>query len=75
LHKNIQDSLLNTVRKENIQVTLFLTNGFQIRGNVKGFDNYVIIVESEGKQQMIYKHAVSTIVPARMVSLSSDSDE
>ena len=75
MHKNIQDSLLNTVRKENIQVTLFLTNGFQIRGNVKGFDNYVIIVESEGKQQMIYKHAVSTIVPARMVSLSSDSDE
>jgi len=75
LQRNIQDSLLNSVRKDNIQVTLFLTNGFQIRGNVKGFDNYVIIVESEGKQQMIYKHAVSTIVPARAVTLSSDSDE
>ncbi|MCL2674922.1 MAG: RNA chaperone Hfq [Defluviitaleaceae bacterium] len=75
MQRNIQDSLLNSVRKDNIQVTLFLTNGFQIRGNVKGFDNYVIIVESEGKQQMIYKHAVSTIVPARAVTLSSDSDE
>ena len=75
LYKNIQDSLLNNVRKENVPVTLFLTNGFQIRGNVKSFDNYVIIVESEGKQQMIYKHAISTIVPARTVELSSDNDE
>ena len=67
--------MLNNVRKENIPITLFLTNGFQIRGNVKGFDNYVIIVESEGKQQMIYKHAVSTIVPAKTVTLGNDSDE
>jgi len=75
MQKNIQDSMLNNVRKENIPITLFLTNGFQIRGNVKGFDNYVIIVESEGKQQMIYKHAVSTIVPAKTVTLGNDSDE
>jgi len=48
-----------------MSVTIYLTNGFQIRGIVRGFDNYVILVESEGKQQMIYKHAVSTVVPLR----------
>ncbi|MCL2616281.1 MAG: RNA chaperone Hfq [Defluviitaleaceae bacterium] len=74
MQKNIQDILLNTVRRENMPVTLFLTNGFQIRGNVRGFDNYVIMVESDGKQQMIYKHAVSTVVPIRGVSLGSEND-
>jgi len=74
MQKNIQDILLNTVRRENMPVTLFLTNGFQIRGNVRGFDNYVIMVESDGKQQMIYKHAVSTVVPIRAVNLGSDND-
>ena len=63
--KSYQDMILNHVRKENMSVTLYLTNGFQIRGIVKGFDNYVILLESEGKQQMIYKHAVSTVVPQR----------
>jgi len=63
--KSYQDTILNQVRKENMSVTVYLTNGFQIRRTVKGFDNYVILLESEGKQQMIYKHAVSTIVPAR----------
>jgi len=48
-----------------VSITLYLTNGFQIRGIVRGFDNYVILLESEGKQQMIYKHAVSTVVPLR----------
>jgi host factor-I protein len=65
--KNYQDLLLNLVRRENISITLFLANGFQIRGLVRGFDNYVLIVESEGKHQMIYKHAISTIVPHRQV--------
>jgi len=74
MQKNIQDVLLNTVRRENMPVTLFLTNGFQIRGSVRGFDNYVIMVESDGKQQMIYKHAVSTVVPIRAVNLGSDND-
>ncbi|MCL2618205.1 MAG: RNA chaperone Hfq [Defluviitaleaceae bacterium] len=74
MQKNIQDILLNTVRKENMPVTLFLTNGFQIRGNVRGFDNYVIMVESDGKQQMIYKHAVSTVVPIRAISIGGDHD-
>ena len=74
MQKNIQDILLNTVRRENMPVTLFLTNGFQIRGSVRGFDNYVIMVESDGKQQMIYKHAISTVVPIRSVNLGSESE-
>ncbi|MCL2422093.1 MAG: RNA chaperone Hfq [Defluviitaleaceae bacterium] len=63
--KSYQDMILNQVRKENMSVTVYLTNGFQIRGTVQGFDNYVVLLESEGKQQMIYKHAISTIVPLR----------
>ena len=63
--KSYQDMLLNQVRKENMSVTVYLTNGFQIRGIVKGFDNYVILLESEGKQQMVYKHAISTVIPQR----------
>lgn len=67
--RDIQDVLLNTVRRDATPVTVFLTNGFQIRGMVKGFDKYVIIIDTDGKQQMIYKHAVSTVVPLRSVSL------
>jgi len=62
---NLQDAFLNQVRKESISVTIYLVNGFQIRGFVKGFDNFTIILDSEGKQEMVYKHAVSTIIPFR----------
>lgn len=62
---NLQDNFLNRVRKENIQLMIYLVNGFLIRGYVKGFDNFIIIIESEGKQQMVYKHAISTISPAQ----------
>ena len=60
---NLQDVFLNQVRKENTVITIFLVNGFQLKGTVKGFDNYTIVLDSEGRQQMIYKHAVSTISP------------
>jgi host factor-I protein len=70
---NIQDSFLNQIRKENIPVTVYLTNGFQIRGHIKAFDNFTIVVDSDGRQQMIYKHAVSTFSPARPVSLMQES--
>lgn len=60
---NLQDVFLNQVRKENVLITIYLVNGFQLRGIVKGFDNYTIVLESEGKQQLIYKHAISTISP------------
>ena len=63
--KSYQDMILNQVRRLEMSVTVYLTNGFQIRGIVRGFDNYVILLESEGKQQMIYKHAVSTIIPLK----------
>lgn len=68
---NLQDVFLNQVRKDRTPITVFLVNGYQLRGLVKGFDNYTVILDSDGKQQMIYKHAVSTIsplVPVRFVS-------
>lgn len=72
---NLQDVLLNQLRKEKIMVTVFLTNGFQLKGTIKGFDNFVVILESEGKQQMIYKHAISTLMPAKPVNLSAPTEQ
>jgi len=69
---NIQDTFLNQLRKDSVPVTVYLTNGFQIRGVIRAFDNFTIIVESEGKQQMIYKHAISTFTPLRPVSLNPE---
>lgn len=66
---NIQDNFLNQLRKESIPVTVYLTNGFQIRGLIRAFDNFTIIIDSEGRQQMVYKHAISTFTPQRPVSL------
>jgi host factor-I protein len=63
----LQDVFLNQVRKEHVAVTIHLTNGYQIKGTVKGFDNFTIILDSDGKQLMIYKHAVSTISPSKSV--------
>jgi host factor-I protein len=67
---NMQDAFLNQVRKESIPVTIFLVNGFQLKGSVKGFDNFTVVLDVEGKQQMVYKHAISTIMPAKTVSLA-----
>ncbi len=67
---NLQDVFLNQVRKDGIPITIFLVNGFQLKGTVKGFDNYTVVLDSEGKQQLIYKHAVSTISPASPINLS-----
>lgn len=66
---NLQDVFLNQVRKEHIAVTIYLTNGFQLRGMVKGFDNFTVVLDSEGKQQLVYKHAISTISPIKSVNL------
>ena len=66
---NLQDLFLNRARKENIEITVFLVNGYQIRGIVKGFDNYTLVLDSDGKQQLIYKHAISTIVPNKVIDL------
>ncbi len=70
--QNLQDAFLNQARRERIMVTVFLVNGFQLRGTVRGFDSFVVFVDSEGKQQMIYKHAISTIAPARALSITEE---
>ncbi|GAE91529.1 RNA-binding protein Hfq [Gracilibacillus boraciitolerans JCM 21714] len=69
---NIQDQYLNQVRKERIPVTIFLTNGFQLRGIMKAFDNFTVLLETDGKQQLIFKHAISTFVPAKNITLEKE---
>ncbi|MEN6315285.1 MAG: RNA chaperone Hfq [Clostridiaceae bacterium] len=65
---NLQDVFLNQVRKEHIAVTIYLTNGFQLKGMVKGFDNFTVVLDTEGRQQLVYKHAISTISPMKVVN-------
>ena len=62
---NLQEAILKEVCQEKIPVTLFLMNGFQLRGTVTGFDSFVVVLVSDGKQQMIYKHAISTLAPMK----------
>lgn len=66
---NLQDAFLNQVRKEKAPVTIFLVNGFQIKGIVKGFDNFTVIVELDQRQQLVYKHAISTVAPLKPIGL------
>ena len=66
---NLQDVFLNQARKERISLTIFLTNGYQFKGVVRGFDSYIVILDCDGKQQLVYKHAISTIIPMRPVSI------
>lgn len=71
--QNLQDIFLNQVRREKQVVTMFLMNGFQMHGTVKGFDGFTVILDSDGKQQLIYKHAISTIVPPKSLELELDT--
>ncbi|AKA68576.1 MULTISPECIES: RNA chaperone Hfq [Clostridium] len=64
---NLQDIFLNGARKNKTAVTIHLTNGFQLKGNVKGFDSFTVVLDCDGKQMMIYKHAISTITPAKTI--------
>ena len=66
---NLQDSFLNQVRKENVGVIIYLVNGFQLKGMVRGFDNFTVILEFDNKQQLIYKHAISTITPLQPMQI------
>ena len=72
---NLQEIFLTRARKQNIPVTMFLVNGFQLRGTITGFDCFVVILDSAGRQQVIYKHAISTIAPLRPVELREDGTE
>ncbi|WP_404452702.1 RNA chaperone Hfq [Virgibacillus necropolis] len=69
---NIQEQYLNQLRKDHISVTVFLLNGFQLRGVVKAFDNFTVLLESDGKQQLIFKHAISTFAPIKNISLDKE---
>ena len=70
--ENYQDQFLNQTRKNRTPLTVFLMNGFQLRGVITGFDQFVIVLHAAGKQQMIYKHAVSTITPSSPVKLTQE---
>ena len=70
--QNLQDQFLNQLRKERAVVTMFLMNGFQLHGVVRAFDGFTVVLDSDGKQQLIYKHAISTGGPPRPVSLDSE---
>lgn len=72
---NIQDTFLNQIRKDQVPVRIYLVNGFQLSGIIRGFDNFTIVIDSEGKQQMVYKHAISTFTPARPVSLMAPEEK
>jgi host factor-I protein len=67
----LQEAILQEVRRDRVPVTLFLMNGFQLRGVITGYDNFVVVLVSDGKQQMIYKHAISTLAPIRPLKSAS----
>lgn len=71
--QNLQDSFLNQLRKDKSTVTMFLMNGFQLHGVVRSFDGFTVVLDSDGKQQLIYKHAISTVVPPRPIALDGDT--
>ena len=62
---NLQDAILKEVRRDKVPVTLFLMNGFQLRGTITGYDSFVVVLVTDGRQQMIYKNAISTLAPIR----------
>ena len=72
---NLQDIFLNGARKNRIPVTIYLTNGFQLKGYVKGFDSFTVVLDCDGKQMMIYKHAISTITPLKVILFNNQNDD
>lgn len=72
---NLQDIFLNSARKNKITVTVYLTNGFQLKGNVKGFDSFTVVLDCDGRQMMIYKHAISTITPFKPVLFTNNEED
>jgi host factor-I protein len=72
--QNLQDTFLNQVRKQKIPLTLFLVNGVKLQGNVTWFDNFCILLKRDGQSQLVYKHAISTIMPASPVDMPIITD-
>ena len=71
--QNLQDAFLNQLRRERTNITVFLVNGFQMHGVIRAYDGFTVVLDSDGRQQLIYKHAISTIAPARPVDLTDDN--
>lgn len=71
---NVQNALLDAAKRTKTVVTIFLVNGFQMHGLVKNYDNFCILLEADGKQNMVYKHAVSTVTPSRNLDLQTKTD-
>lgn len=71
---NLQDIFLNSSRKNRIEITIFLMNGVPIKGKVLSFDNFTILIEVDKKQNLIYKHAISTMVPSKAVSFREEEE-
>ncbi|ASW42817.1 RNA chaperone Hfq [Clostridium isatidis] len=72
---NLQDIFLNGARKNKIPVTIYLSSGFQLKGLVKGFDSFTVVLETDGKQILVYKHAITTITPANPILFKNKSEE
>ena len=71
----LQDPFLNALRKEHVPVSIYLVNGIKLQGQVEPFDQYVVLLRNTSVTQMVYKHAISTIVPARAVSLQPPAEQ
>lgn len=68
---DLQEEFLTAARKEKMPLTVFLMNGFQMRGQVTGFDHFIVLLECDGKQELVYKHAISTIIPVRPLNITA----
>ncbi|MEL6212322.1 MAG: RNA chaperone Hfq [Pseudomonadota bacterium] len=67
--QNLQDTFLNSVRKDKIPVTIFLVNGVKLQGVVSWFDNFCVLLKRDGQSQLVYKHAISTVMPSQSITL------
>ena len=71
---NLQNVFLNKARKEKTEVTVFLVNGFQIKGRIISFDGFTVLIDSMGKQNLVYKHAISTMTPSVNIKFETETD-
>jgi host factor-I protein len=72
--QNIQDSFLNTARKERLSITIYLLSGVKLTGRIRSFDKYSVVLEANGQEQLIFKHAISTVVMGRAMSHGAHSE-
>lgn len=70
-----QDTFLNQIRKKQVSVTVYMVNGFQIKGTIQAFDSFTIVINSGNKQQLLFKHAISTIIPEQAVDLQAKVEQ